>query len=48
METVNIHQAKTDLSSIVTCGTEKEIIISNKAFRGKLVPFRTSSIGRLV
>ncbi|MDZ8189085.1 MAG: type II toxin-antitoxin system Phd/YefM family antitoxin [Nostoc sp. ChiSLP02] len=45
METVNIHQAKTNLSKLLSrVELGEEIIISNRGIRiAKLVPFRSSS-----
>ncbi|MHC5594594.1 MAG: type II toxin-antitoxin system Phd/YefM family antitoxin [Nostoc sp.] len=45
METVNIHQAKTNLSKLLSrVELGEEIIISNRGIPiAKLVPFRTSS-----
>ncbi|MBE9092661.1 MULTISPECIES: type II toxin-antitoxin system Phd/YefM family antitoxin [Microcoleaceae] len=45
METVNIHQAKTNLSRLLSrVELGEEIIISNEGIPvAKLVPFRTSS-----
>ncbi|MBD6618969.1 type II toxin-antitoxin system Phd/YefM family antitoxin [Komarekiella sp. 'clone 1'] len=45
METVNIHQAKTNLSKLLSrVKLGEEIIISNRGILlAKLVPFRTSS-----
>lgn len=45
METVNIHQAKTNLSRLLSrVELGEEIIISNRGIPvAKLVPFRTSS-----
>jgi len=44
METVNIHQAKTNLSRLLSrVELGKEIVISNRGLPiAKLVPFRTS------
>ncbi|MEH2258725.1 type II toxin-antitoxin system Phd/YefM family antitoxin [Nostoc sp.] len=45
METINIHQAKTNLSKLLSrVELGEEIIISNQGIPiAKLVPFRTSS-----
>lgn len=45
METINIHQAKTNLSRLLSrVELGEEIIISNRGIPvAKLVPFRTSS-----
>ena len=44
MKTVNIHQAKTNLSRLLSCvELGEEIIIANRGIPiAKLVPFRTS------